>query len=168
MKKLFVIAAVMLSVAGIAMAGEVITAPVGANSNVLTADYGGVDVFRGSFTSVLAVSSGVTNAVYRSIAFSTVTANRDLSLIYGVNFSSGSCSDFVDIFQSTGGFVDSVLVERIYNVGGSTVGATSGGGGTCAGFQGLGGFPIRVYGNIFMKASSAIFNTINLHYWKEP
>ena len=171
MKKFLVVTAVMLSVAGYAFAGDVRGTPSGDNSNPIAADYGGVDVYVASFTAAVAVSSGVTDkgglAYFRAVDFSTVTPNTEPSTIYGVNFTSGPCNEFVDIYASTGGFVDSRLIERIYNVNGSTVGVTGVGGGTCGGFNGW-RFPIRTYGNVFLKASSAVFNALSLHYWKEP
>lgn len=168
MKRLFVIAAVMLSAVGVAFAGEAITVPNGANSNPIPADYGGVDVYTASFTFAQAVSSGFTN---RGVSFqsdiSSRTAQFGLSILYGADFSTGACNDFVDFFQSTGAFVDARFITRLYNVGGSTQSATATAGVSCAGFQGW-RYPIRAYGNIFAKSNSITYNGIAIHYWKEP
>lgn len=183
MKKLL-IAAMMMFLGGayIIYAGESYSVPTADVSNPINADYGGVDIWYSTFSAVVstvALPGGQWNVppiqnpagTYGKYA-STTTPNLNTQWrVYGVLFSTGACGDSVDIFASTGAFpgASSAPYARVYNFNNSTGAVVIGG--TCSGVTpGPAGFrfPIRLYGNIFLRPSNANYNSIGLMYWKQP
>ena len=150
MKKLFL---VVLSVVGLSLTyayAEMVTRMLQGPSQALaTADYGGVDIstsnFNASFTTVTTVGVSV----------------------YGVTFSSGSCSDFAQIY-ATGTWVPgsqggaSTETIRIYNLGSST--QSVGSPGLCAGYTPIGTHPVRLDA-LGWRLSTAGYNSVILHYF---
>lgn len=188
MKKCLVIAAVLLFF-GLPklMAGDEIAAPASRSANPINADYGGVDIWLSSFSTVVStVGLPVTTiegpqGTYGTMA-STTTASKRQWRIYGAYFSTGNCgaNDYIEVFQSTGSFgqrgnIGSASIAggasaqslRFYNVNGSTATTGGGTGFSCSGFTPL-RWPIRLYGNVFMQPSSNGYNSQGILYYKEP
>lgn len=167
MKKFLIAAVTILGLGTLAMAGEVISAPSGKVSNPITADYGGVETATSSFTTNIGTLTTVGLKQFFVFSLDTRTASVDLFNIYGADFSTGSCAGFIDVFSSTGGFIDAGAAKmRIYNVNAST-GADQFQAGTCGGPTEF-VWPRRIRGNVFFRPSAATFNFMNLLYWKEP
>lgn len=181
MKKLSLLIAFGLVFLGVKLyAGESINTPSGGNGAPINADYGGVDLWGVSFSAAVS-SVGVPNT-YNGIfvstsqspfgqwgtMYSTTTANnKTVWRIYGAYFSTGNCtnSDFIDINASTGGYKDAYVPQtlRLYNIYNST---GSGSNLACGGFTPM-RWPIRFYGNLFMRPSSAGYNQQGIAVWKE-
>lgn len=181
MKKLYIVLAVLLSF-GImkAYTEEIRNVPGSGNSSSIPADYGGVDVATNSFFVGLATvpsENGPGGIGYRKFFASTNTvASQTRWTIYGVNFSTGSCSangvgglgDFVTVQVSTFFAGNTRELTRIYNT--VSIGTTSVCGGTA-----LLRWPIRAYGNLFWGVDIGLmggntanpFNRADLLYYRE-
>src|SRR3990167_10499281 len=164
----YLVAAVIVFAMGVGLrAEENLDIPSSKGSNPISADYGGIKVATSAF------SAAVSTVVPFGVAVSTSyrTPQRDKNRIYGANFSTGACGDFIDVSVSTGIYGDvgarAKLVDRIYNVGNSTGAGFSGIGNTCYGEVAY-KWPRRVEGNLFFKPSTAEYNLIQLLYWTEP
>ena len=192
MKKILNAAVLCIFAVGIKLyAGEGLSAPYSNNSNPINADYGGVEMFVTSFTIANNISTvglpgnygqfgsflgnpptntGYPAGQFGNIASTTTASYRDWR-IYGAYFSTGNCSsaDFIEVYQSTGGFKDTntLVALRFYNSYGSTVTAPSGGAVACSGIQTT-RWPIRMKGNIFVKGSANTYNQMGILYWREP
>lgn len=189
--KLVLVAAMLVFLAGKIHAGEAVSAPSGEVSNPINADYGGVDIFVTSFTTTIStlglggnygqIGSFNTNpstlptnpgGMFGVMASTTIANTKSRWRIYGAYFSTGSCGsmDFMDVFSATGGFVNVNTQQplRFYNVYGSTsAGAVNGGGSACSGITYL-RWPIRLYGNVYIRPSVTGYNGMGILYWKEP
>ena len=164
MKRLLLslVSLVLLFGAGLVRA-EIRAAPMSPRSQELpTADYGGVDFSTMDATSFVASTIPVTG-----VLTNTSYTNRQISL-YGAFYSTGVCGDAIDVFTSTGEFLNRTYLTSFYNVNGST-GGPSGvlSSGICSGFSGP-PKPIKVIGrNVFARnrVSGYIGNLIL--FWKE-
>lgn len=183
MKKSFVVlvAAMTVFLIGNLRAGENVDAPFSGETGVIGADYGGVDVWNSTFSAAVstvglpAASLQNPQGTYGFLASTTIANTRNKWRVYGVEFSSGNCMDFVDVWQSTGGFgatglgTNVMQQARMYNVGNST--SMANGAGTCQGlspsFIGY-RWPVRANGNLYFRPSTANYNVIRLLYWKNP
>lgn len=190
MKKLYVLAALVCGLlVGRIFAGDSVNAPQGF-SNSINADYGGVDIVLssftinvttvglpgdygrpGSFNAYAATGPSMPSGQFGFMASTTTPNNKTQWRVYGAYFSTGNCGagDFIDIFTSPLGFssVNQNNPLRIYNNLGSTVAATSSVNASgCTGFTFL-RWPIRMYGNLYFRASAATYNNVGLLYWKE-
>ena len=158
MKKFMITALTVFGMGVIAFAGDNVSAPSSKNSNPINADYGGIS-YAGS-----AFSNRVTTVALAG--FTTNAISLDRYNIYGVEFSSGTCYDFVDVWVSSRGWITTdAPALRIYNVVGSSA-ATAPAGGICSGANER-RWPLKLTGNVFFRPSSVNYNIINLLYWKE-
>lgn len=153
MKRLLIAAAVFVSVIGISeakmfhvpSANTVQPAPIG---------YGGVSVATSNF----------------SASFTTMTTGP--CVFYGVTFSSGKTSDFVQ-FYSTGTFswsgqgAGSTETIRLYNLAASTGGVNVSASYQSAGFAPVGPHPIRSKHGCGFRASVSDYNSIIGHFLAE-
>lgn len=177
MKKYYLVLAALLAFGYVryVRAAEVVDGPVGL-PQAINADYGGVDLFISTFSAALStVGLPVTSiqaplGTYQNIASTTTSSTRHWR-VYGAYFSSGSCgnNDFVEVFQSTGGWVNATgPTLRFYNTQGSTnTNNPASGVSSCSGLSVL-RWPIRLYGSVFMRPSVATYNGAGLLYWIEP
>lgn len=154
MKKYILTAAVMLSMSAIALAsGELRATPRGEPQALATADYGGVSI-----------ATQVWNTGAAGTGFSTATIGS--GVWYGMIFSTGTNSDFVDVYDSTSS--DRAQIEgaitRLYNVNASTGGQ---GAYPTAGFSGP-PKPIRFGKGIIYRPSRGDINRIDTLYYREP
>jgi len=143
LKPLFIAALLLGSVAFVQ--SEMVNSPTGPSQALATADYGGVDYSTSAFHT----------------SHTTVTAKR--SLVYGAVFSSGTVTDYVEVWDATS-TVNTLGVSpiRFYNVSGSSSPATPGG--ITSGFSGL-DKPVRFKKGIIWRASSAAYNSIYLMFF---
>ena len=151
--KTLLIAAVGVLFAGFCYAGIAVVVPAADTAQQADVNYGGVDQSTSAF----------------NVLHTTATIGE--SLFYGVNFSTGASSDFVDVWDSTGvpsgggsPGIANLTAQRFYNVNATTGSATSPGI-TGAGFNGP-KYPVKMYRGIVWKPSSAAYNSIILYYWK--
>ena len=143
-KKLFVLTAIMTMAYGFVNA-EMYNVPSANTSQPADVNYGGVKVSTSSFT-----------AGYSSVAFSA-------GIVYGANFSVGSTTDYIEVWDSSSVATAVGYSYRIYNLANSTNGSTSG---TLAtGFTST-GYPRRHKAGIIAKPSSRTFLSLDLLYWK--
>lgn len=158
MKKLLIAAVVVFSMGAYLKAEENLNVPSAELSNPIGSDYGGVEVA----TSVFSAAVSTVNL----IDFSTRTVSRDFNVIYGADFSTGACGDFIDVFVSTGGFVDAGASRfRVYNIVGST-GAIPLSSGQCGGSSEF-RWPRRLKGNVFFQPNVDDYNRVTFLYWRE-
>lgn len=142
MKKLLLASAVMLFALGVSHSRMISGLPKGEQNNLATADYGGVLVSTNAFTVNHTTASIVTSGV-----------------VYGVVFSSGVSTDFVEIFDSTTTLTAGTPIMRLYNVNASTGGLNT----YAAGFSGL-DKPVRYSKGLIWRASTAVYNVISVLY----
>lgn len=146
--KSLIIAAVSLMLAGTLYAGETFTVPSADAVQQADINYGGVNYATSVFTAEYA------------------TAALDASTLYGVLFSSGASSEFVDVWDSTSAERVSTLklaTQRLYNVNATTAASSALAG---SGFSGP-KYPVRMKRGILFKPSVATFNSIILYFWKQ-
>lgn len=184
MKKLYIVLAVLLSFGVMkAFADNEINTPF-SRTNSIPADYGGVDVATNSFYVGHATVPTENSARGNSyLKFSTTNVNGVVAqarwTIYGVNFSTGLCSnaDFVAIYVSTSGIPQARELTRFYNSVSIATSPTAGSN-TCAGVTPL-RWPIRAYGNLFFgvnvpaigvptASNGNPYNRADLLYFREP
>lgn len=143
--------------------------PEAQTSNPADINYGGVKYSSSVF------SNFITSVTYSSVtaqAFPTPTHMfpQGAFVIYGVEFSTGNCNDYVEVFDSTStGLIHNVPQPnsvRLYNVSNSSnVAQQVAGAGVCSGFSGP-KYPFRQTQGAFFRPSSNGYNMIRLYYWK--
>lgn len=146
MKKFIIAAAVMGLMCGVSEAKNLFEVPAANTSQPAPIGYGGVLIATSTFNG----------------NFSTVTTGE--CLMYGVTFSSGSSTDFVQLF-STGTLGAGVETIRLYNIASSTQGA--GAPGISAGYVRVGDNPIRARFGCGFRVSTSFYNSVILHYMKD-
>lgn len=156
MNKLLIATAVMVSMAAVVMAGPTVRTPIADNpQGLITADYGGVDYSTGAFTSNAVTATLVLNSGYAQGVF------------YGVLFSTGDLTDYVDVYDSTSSNLigGGAHIARLYNVARSSnvTGVYS----TVASGESGPRRPIRFKRGLIWKASSASYNMITVLFYKE-
>ena len=158
MKKLYIVLAVLLGLGIVKVTAEDYRGtPIGRTTSI-SADYGGVDVATNSFYtghSTVPTENGARGYGYTK--FSTTNVNGIIPqmewLVYGVNFSTGSCGDnYVSVVQSTSGINQSREVTRIYNTISIST-SPNGVSDVCGGPNHL-RWPIRAYGNLFFAVDA--------------
>lgn len=185
MKKIALIAAMILGFGLMVNAGENVNVPAGETSNPINADYGGVDIATNSFViglSTVPSERGSQGVGYLGFWASTTTQNnvypKTSWRIYGVNFSTGLCNpaggpDFISIQTSSSTATQATEVTRFYN---HVFVSTMTNGNVCGGVQ-YTRWPIRVYGNLFWGVNfdkkqtthgANPYNRADLLYWREP
>lgn len=168
MKKLVMLIAAVMFIGGVTHAGDGRATPSASGSGAIPADYGGVDYWGAAFTNNLSTIAlpvgGLATGTFGNIA-STTTPNTTDWVIYGAYFSTGTTSDFIDLFVSSGGFVaaSSTNTLRFYNVAQSSGGP----GAFSAGITPL-RWPIHRTGNLYMRPSSNGYNNQGILYYKDP
>lgn len=174
MKKYLMLIAAVMCFGGLTFASDGRATPTANGSGAIPADYGGADYWGTTFsndrTTVTLPAAGlITSAqgpagTWGNIA-STTTPNFTDWVIYGAYFSTGTTADFIDVSNSTGGFVaaSSSNTIRFYNVN-----ASSGGVGAYAAGVTQMRWPIHRTGNLFMKPSSNGYNFQGILFYKDP
>lgn len=161
MKKLLLTASLMVGVCGMAWA-----APKATVYPEASISWRGVDYASSSF------SADISTVTFSTTAYSGALGDDFGFTVFGVQFTTGSCGDFVDVYDSTGANAAQNLkvpTFRFYNVAGSTTGAATGGsalGGVCSGFSGA-PYPVALRLKAFFKPNSAQYNSIMLLYYKD-
>src|SRR3990167_2699986 len=122
-------------------------------------DYGGVQYATSSFSTA-----------FSTVTFSSLTVTGSY-VVYGVVYTTGSCGDYVDIwdFNNAATAHAQASTHRNYNVSGSTTGAAAGGsalGGVCSG-QSVLTWPLRFRKGLLWRPSSAGYNQILLLYRRD-
>lgn len=148
MKKVLLATAVMLLGWSLSLKAEMWKTPHSDSMQGLaTADYGGVQYSTAAFWTGFATCTIVGRGVF-----------------YGVIFTTGSTSDFVDVYDATSTYVAgfSGPFTRLYNVNTSSGGP----GAFAAGFSGP-VKPVRFVRGLFFKPSTAIYNLITGLYYCE-
>lgn len=160
MKKLLLTALVMLGLAMSAQAGPLRNVPTGPAGTLPTADYGGVSYATSTFA-----WSGATlgNASTACVNIANFTCH---GVFYGVIFSTGDNSQFVDVFDSTSTDVGvrQGAITRLYNINASTGGQNAS---PTGGFSGP-PKPIRFSEGLIIRPNSGANNLITTLYNAEP
>lgn len=142
--------------------------PEAQTSNPASIWYGGVKYASSVF------SAQITSVTYSSITAQAFPTPTDMFpqgayIVYGVDFSTGNCMDFVEVFDSTStGLIHNKPQPngaRLYNVQNSTSANSTSGSITCSGFAGF-KYPVRYTQGLFFRPSTANYNMIRLYYWK--
>lgn len=166
MKKLLIATAVMFLAGATLVRADRRLTPSGELNALATADYGGVDY--STFT-MNAQASG-TGIGYGSATVQGLNgvpqnlsqANGINGVFYGINYSSGATSDFVDVWDSTSSDNTKLRTAdwRIYSVAASS-------GGVGAFSSGFSGFPkpVRFNKGLIYRPSRADFNSLNLFFY---
>lgn len=155
MKKFLITAAVLLGGLGwVRAVSPQFGVPSANTAQPARAEYGGVYV---------------ATSVY-SAGFTTASVNP--CTVYGVTFTSGSASDFVDIY-STGtyswdGMGNSSVTVRLFNTAISSGGVNPSGSISSAGFVPIGPYPVRFYDGCGFKPSNNDYISILFHYIDYP
>ena len=158
MKKYLLTASIMLATAMV-YAGPLRDTPVGPAGALATADYGGVLYSTNAFGPVV-VNTGV-NSTTACITAANFACH---GVFYGVIFSTGDTSNFVDVFDSTStdAGVRQGAIVRLFNVNASTGGV----GAFAAGFSGV-PKPIRFSEGLIVRPNVATLNSVTTLYSQE-
>lgn len=153
MKRLLIAAAVIVSAIGISEA-KMFDVPSANTEQPAPIGYGGVNVATSNFSS----------------AFATVSVGP--CLIYGVTFSSGLTSDFVQIYSTgtwswAGSGGTSTETIRLFNTAVSTGGVNPSSSFMSAGYVGVGPNPIRARSGCSFKPNVTTYNSIIFHFIAE-
>jgi len=154
--KHIVLAVLMFLGAGYVLAGPEGSVPKADTDQIAPASYYGVDystsVFSNTFTTVTSQGEAYSMGPIR---------------FYGITFSTGLATDFVDVFDSTSVLNNGSAIMRMYNVTNTTAAVV--GGMIASGFASPGppGIPIRFKRGIIFRPSVATYNSITVYYWKE-
>lgn len=158
MKRSLVLLAAVIGLGGWLYAGQGVIIPEADNIQVAPVDYVGLDYstssFSVNFTTPINPLTG-TNLI-GSIA------------VRGVTFSTGNTVDFVQIYDATS-TVNAVAtgeVCRIYNLNNSTTSAGAIQGGLGGGFSKVGDTPIKLNKGLIWRVSSAAYNSVIVHFYK--
>lgn len=168
MKKLLLATAVMFCVGVSLVRADRRLVPSGEANSLATADYGGVDYTTYTINGLVSGTGvGYGTATFIGANGNPLPTGTNPSsgvggVFYGVQYSTGSTSDFVDVWDSTSADMTKISAQnfRIYNVGTSTGGV----GAYAAGFSGP--FkPIRFAKGLIYRPSRADFNSLQLLFY---
>ena len=172
MKKFIIAAAILVcGITGVSTAKDLWNIPEAANAQALaTSDYGGVDIATSNFSNlVTTVVAGGSSAGPNS-GDSRFDGNCRL---YGVTFSTGLSSDFVQ-FYDTGSWLPgsqggaSTETIRLFNMANSTGNSVNNGGlAIYSGYVPVGPRPVRFKYGLLFRSSTNAYNSIIVHYYKE-